>query len=193
MKFRKIVRPQLSCEFIRGLWNIVSVNIGWMACILGAARGHYWLGLVVVTILFAIHIMMIERHKVHIVLFVALATIAFGFLTDTALIAIGTLEPNRWVMPTPFTTIWDLLIWANFSLVLNTSLHILQKRLFTASVLGAIFAPWTYYAGDRLGALNLSKPISVSLLWVGLLWFFVMPLLSLMAKYFYGSSRKSFI
>ena len=185
MKLSKIAHPQLSGSFIRGFWNVISVNIGWMACILGAAGGHHWLGLVVVTILFIIHIILIERDNIRIVSFVALATIAFGFLIDTALIVFGTLEPNRWVMPTPFTTIWDLVIWANFSLALNTSLRFLQKRPFTAAVLGATFAPGTYYAGDRLGALHFSKPIFFSLVWVGIFWCFVMPCLSLIARYFY--------
>ena len=189
MKISKTVRPQYSVGFVKSFWNIISVNIGWTACILSAARGQYWLGLVVVTILFVIHITVIDRHNIPIVFLVALATITVGFLTDTALIAIGTLEPNRWVMPTPFTTIWDLVIWANFSLVLNASLRILQTRPFTAAALGAICAPWTYYAGHGLGAFNLSKPIPLSLLWVGLLWFFVMPILSLMARHFYGYSK----
>jgi len=193
MKFSKIVLPQSFGVFAKGVWNIISVNIGWMVCILGAARGHHWLGLVVVTILFGIHIILIERRKINIVFFVASATIALGFLIDTTLIFIGTLEPNRWVMPTPFTTVWDLMIWANFSLALNTSLRFLQKKPFTAAILGATFAPGTYYAGDRLGALHFSKPIFFNLIWVGILWCFAMPCLSLIAKYFYHPQKNNLL
>jgi hypothetical protein len=185
MKSDETVHPQLIGGLTKGFWNLISVNIGWLACITGAARGHHWLGLVVVPILFVIHITAIERRKIRKIFIVALATTAIGFLTDTTLIIVGTVEPNRWVMPAPFTTIWDLLIWANFSLTLNTSLRFLQKRPLAAAVLGAVCAPGTYYAGDRLGALHFSEPIFRSLLLVGAMWLFVMPCLSFLAMYLY--------
>jgi len=189
MKSDKTVRPQLIGGLTKGFWNLISVNIGWLACILGAARGHHWLGLVVVSILFVIHITAIERHKIRKIFIVALLTTAIGFLMDTTLIIVGAVEPNRWVMPAPFTTIWDLMIWANFSLTLDVSLRFLQKRPLVAAFLGAICAPGTYYAGDRLGALNFSEPVFRSLLWVGAVWLFAMPCLSLTARYFYQPKK----
>ena len=189
MKSDKTLHPQLFGGLTKGFWNLISVNIGWLACILGAARGHYWLGLVVVLILFVIHITAIERLKIRKIVIVAMASTAIGFLTDTILIIVGTVEPNRWLMPAPFTTVWDLMIWANFSLTLNASLRFLQKRPLVAAFLGAICAPGTYYAGDRLGALNFSEPVFSSLLWVGALWLFAMPCLSLMARYFYQPQK----
>ena len=189
MKSDKTVRPQLIVGLTKSFWNIISVNVGWLACILGAARGHYWQGLVVVPILFVIHITVIERRKISKIFIVALATTAIGFLMDTTLIIVGALEPNRWVIPAPFTTIWDLMIWANFSLTLDASLRFLQKRPLVAALLGAIFAPGTYYAGDRLGALKFSEPVISSLLWVGAVWLFAMPCLSGMAMYFYQTHK----
>ena len=185
MKSDETIHLQLIGGLTKSFWNIISVNIGWLACILGAARGYYWLGLIVVPILFVIHITAIERRKIRKIFIVALAATAIGFLMDTTLIIVGALEPNRWVMPAPFTTIWDLIIWANFSLTLDASLRFLQKRPLVAALLGAIFAPGTYYAGDRLGALKFSEPVFNSLLWVGAVWFIAMPCLSLTAMYFY--------
>ncbi len=94
-------------------------------------------------------------------------------------------------MPPPLTTLWDVMIWANFSIALNVSLRFLQHRLLTAALLGAVFAPGTYYAGDRLGALVFSEPVLGGLVWVGAVWFFVMPGLSLMARYFYRTPNSS--
>jgi hypothetical protein len=145
--------------------------------------------LLVVPFLFVIHITVIQRCKVLEIFIVAMASIAIGFFTDTILIIVGAVEPNRWIMPTPFTTVWDLMIWANFSLTLDASLRFLQKRPLIAALLGAIFAPGTYYAGYRLGALNFSEPVFSSLLWVGAVWLFAMPCLSLMAMYFYQSKK----
>ena len=182
-------KQRLMGGLIKNIWNLISANIGWLACILGAARGHHWLGLVVVPILFVIHITAIERHNIRNVFIVALATMVIGFFVDTLLIILGTLEPNRWVMPWPFTTLWDLVIWVNFSLTLDTSLRFLQKRPVAAAFLGALCAPGAYYAGDRLGAFNFSEPFFSGLLWVGFVWLFVMPCLSLMARYFYHTQK----
>ena len=189
MKSDKTLHPQLIIGFTKSLWNLISVNIGWLACIFGAAWGHYWLGLVVVPVLFVIHITVIQRRKILNIFIVAMVSTAIGFFTDTILIIVGTVEPNRWLMPAPFTTIWDLMIWANFSLTLDVSLRFLQKRPFFAALLGAIFAPGTYYAGYRLGALNFSEPVFSNLLWVGAVWLFAMPCLSLMAMYFYQPKK----
>ena len=189
MKSDKTLHPQLIGGLTKRFWNLISVNIGWLACILGAARGHYWLGLVVVPILFVIHITVIQRRKILEIFIVAMTTTAIGFLIDTTLIVVGAVDPNRWLMPAPFTTIWDLMIWANFSLTLDASLRFLQKRPLVAAFLGAICAPGTYYAGDGLGALNFSEPIFSSLLWVGAVWLFAMPCLGGMAMYFYQTHK----
>ena len=175
MKPKTLTPPQFSARLIKRVWNIISANIGWLACVFGAASGHHWLGLLVVGILFMIHITAIERHRIRLIFSVAFASVLIGFLTDTALILLGTVEPNRWFMPAPFTTLWDLVIWANFSLTLNLSLRFLQKRPFSAAVLGALFAPGTYFAAGRLGALYFSEPVVFNLVWVGVLRLLAMP------------------
>jgi hypothetical protein len=183
----RTVRQQWIAGLIRNFWTIVSAEIGWLACIMGAAQGRPWLGLVVVPGLFVIHITVIERHKIYPIFMVAMASITIGFFTDTALILLGAVEPNRWWIPWPFTTLWDLMIWAGFSLTLNTSLRFLQKKPLTAAIFGALIAPGTYYAGGQLGALQFAEPVFVNLVWIGAVWFFSMPCLSLTAGYFHQS------
>ena len=190
MKSDQLMFPPLTASLIKRVWNVVSANIGWLACVFGAAWGHHWLGWLVVGILFVIHITAIEKRQIRLIFIVAATAIIIGFVTDTALIIIGTVEPNRWLMPAPLMPLWDLVIWANFSLILNMSLRFLQKRPLISAVLGALCAPGTYYAAGRLGALHFSEPVLNNLLWVGVLWFFAMPCLSLMARYFYHSSEK---
>ena len=185
MKSDKLIPPLLTARPLKRVWNIISANIGWLACVFGAAWGHHWLGWLVVGILFVIHITAIERHNTGVIFSVAAAAIIIGFVTDTALILLGTVEPNRWQMPAPLMPLWDLVIWANFSLTLNMSLRFLQKRPFSAAVLGALCAPGTYYAAGRLGALHFSEPVFFNLVWVGVLWLLAMPCLSLAARYFY--------
>ena len=192
VKSDELIFPQLTAHLKKGAWNAISANIGWLACVFGAARGQHWLGLLVVGILFIVHITAIEKHQIRQIFSVALTAIIIGFLTDTALILLGTVDPNRWLIPSTLMPLWDLAIWANFSLTLNKSLHFLQKRLLVGAVLGALCAPGTYYAAGRLGALYFSEPILNNLLWVGVFWFFAMPCLSLVSRYFYHSSKRKF-
>ena len=185
MKSNTIEPSKSTHNLVKNIWNVISVDIGWGACVLGAAWGYHWLGMVVVLLLLIIHIAVIERNKIWIVFVVAFITIVTGFLADTLLIILGMVEPNRWLMPPPLTALWDLMIWVNFSLALDRALRFLQKTPFLAAVLGAIIAPPTYYAAGRLGALRFSEPSYLGLIWVGVIWFFVMPWLGLMAKRFY--------
>ncbi len=173
----------------KGLFNFLSIDIGWSACILGASYGYPWLGLIVVPILFVIHITLIEIRNIRAVFTVALITMGIGFFADTLLIVLGIVEPKRWIMPPPFIPLWDLMIWANFSLALDVSLRYLQKKPFAAALLGALLAPGTYFAGDRLGALHFAEPIGLNLVWVGIVWFFAMPGLSLMARFYYHTQK----
>ena len=191
MESDKIEHSKSIQNLIKNIWNVISVDIGWGACVLGAAWSYHWLGMIVVLLLLIIHIAVIERNKILIVFIVALMTIATGFLADTLLIILGTVEPNRWLMPPPFTAIWDLMIWVNFSLTLDRALRFLQKKPFFAAILGAIIAPGTYYAAGRLGALRFSEPLYLGLILVGAIWFFVMPWLGFMAKYFYNPQKRN--
>jgi len=185
VKSAEIKHSKVVQNLVKNIWNVISVDIGWGACVLGAAWNHHWLGMIVVLLLLIIHIAVIEQNKIRIVFIVAFMTVVTGFLADTLLILLGIVEPNRWVMPPPFTAIWDLMIWVNFSLTLDRALRFLQKKPLLAAILGAMIAPPTYYAAGRLGALRFSEPSYLGLIWVGVIWFFVMPWLSLMAKRFY--------
>lgn len=169
------------------LWNVISTDVGWFACILVAAGDIHWLGLLTVPILFAIHLAFFRKHPIRSVLITAAITMAIGFVVDTGLICIGAVEPNRRLMPAPLTPIWDVLIWANFSLSLNTSLHFLQRRPVWAAVFGAVLGPAAYLGASQLGALQIGSPVVGSMLWIAAAWLGVMPALALAARYVYPS------
>ena len=105
MKSGKMVLMPWIGGLAKNVWIIISVELDWLICILGAAWGYHWLGLIAVPILLVIHITVIERHKIHTVFMVALMTMIVGFFADTLLIILGTIKPNRWLMPAPLTTL----------------------------------------------------------------------------------------
>jgi hypothetical protein len=166
----------------RLIWSVVALEVGWFACVLGAAWDAHWLGVLVVSLLAVIHGLIIKRDRLLPAILLALASLAVGFVIDTALIAIGAYEPNRWLLRSPIVTVWLLMLWLNFSLALNESLRRLQEHLFAAAILGSIFGPLAYLAASRFGAIRIETPVAGRLLLVSFGWLIAMPLMSAIAR-----------
>jgi len=173
---------------LRSAWSVIGLNFGWFACVLGAAWDVHWIGVVIVLLLGVIHVFVVGKERLLPAILLCLASLMVGFVLDTALIAVGAYEPNRWLMPTPITTVWLLMLWVSFSLSVNESLKWLQNHLFVAAILGSVFGPLAYLAAARLGAVQLAAPVSSSLVQVGAAWVVAMPLMSLIGKSLYHRS-----
>lgn len=170
---------------LRTAWSVLALNLGWFACVLGSTRGATWLSVVIVLLLGAIHVLVIGKENLLPAIFLGMASLPVGFVLDTLLIVVGAYDPNRWLMPPPFTTIWLLMLWLNFSFALNESLKWLQEHLLIAAIAGSFFGPLAYLAADRLGAVRIAVPVSSSIVQIGAAWFAAMPVMSLIAKSLY--------
>ena len=175
---------------LRLAWSVIGLNIGWFACVLGAAWDSHLLSVLIVPLLGAIHLAVIGRAKLLPAILLMAASLTVGLVLDTALIAIGAFEPNRWLMPNPITTIWLLMLWVNFSLALNESLKWFQENLLVAALLGSLFGPLAYFSASRLGAIEIMNPVYMGLLPICMAWFVAMPLMSLIAKSLYHRTRR---
>ena len=160
--------------------NVAGVNVGWFACVLGAAHGLHWLGPVVVVGLLALHLALNRPWQSELLL--AVAGAAFGFAFDSLLIACGAYEAERWLLPAPLTAVWLVALWVNFALVLNVALGWLQGRWVLAAALGFLGGPAAYYSGQRLGAMHLAPPLWRSLLALGVAWAAAIPVLLWVAR-----------
>ena len=81
---------------------------------------------------------------------------------------------------------WMIMLWALFATTLNVSMYWV-KQLYTLwiSVLGAVLAPLTYYAGERLGAVAFTNPV-YALGVISLGWAVLFPVLVYFARNFNG-------
>ncbi len=169
------------------LINFAAFQVGWFACILGAARGQPLWGPAVVALVLVLHLSRTRRPGGEALL--ALVAAGAGLLVDTTLIALGAYVPVRWLLPPPWTTLWLMALWVNFSTTLNVSLAWLQGKPLLAALLGAVGGPLAYWAGDQLGAITMDQPLPVSLLAVGLAWCIVTPALFRMGRWITRSGR----
>lgn len=145
--------------------NAIAFQLCWFACVLG---GSLW-AIGAVAIFLAWHSQVIKPNEWR---FIIAGTIA-GFSVDSLWYALGLIQfPNYDLAVIP---VWLMLLWLAFNCTLQHSLLTLFERPWLIALLSAIAAPFSYYAGSVMGAIELS---SYGLLFVSLGWGALMGALS---------------
>ncbi|MCW8926697.1 MAG: DUF2878 domain-containing protein [Xanthomonadales bacterium] len=164
----------------RTLINFAAFQAGWFTCVLGAANGMPWLGLLAVSLVVALHVRTAGQPANELRL-LALCVI-IGLVFDSLLVASGWVRYPNGMLLSGMAPYWILAMWALFSTTLNYSMGWLKSSLPLASVMGAVFGPLSYLAGQRLGAIELLEPL-YGLLALAFIWAVVMPTLVYVAVY----------
>lgn len=137
--------------------NFIAFQIGWFACVLGAARGYALEGALVALAIVAAHIALAARPGRELAL--AAATATTGAVADSMLAASGWLRYDAGVLIEGTAPYWIVAMWALFAITLNVSMRALRSRLWLGALLGLLGGPAAYYAGANLGALTLVQPL----------------------------------
>ncbi|EGI77605.1 DUF2878 domain-containing protein [Hylemonella gracilis] len=168
---------------MRKLINFLIYQTGWLVCVLGAARGWPWAGVVFVLLALAWHLRQAEDLRAELRL--ALIAGLVGALWDTALAATGLVRFTNGVLIDGTAAYWMVALWVLFGMTLNVSLAWLKEHLLGAAILGAVGGPLAYLAGAKLGALSLPDTnLALPLLALG--WALITPLLCVIARRFDG-------
>ncbi|EYC50941.1 hypothetical protein AZ34_07555 [Hylemonella gracilis str. Niagara R] len=164
---------------MRKLINFLIYQTGWLVCVLGAARGWPWAGVVFVLVALAWHLRQAEDPRAELRL--AMIAALVGALWDTLLAATGIVQFTNGVLIEGTAAYWMVALWVLFGMTLNVSLAWLKQHLLGAAILGAVGGPLAYLAGARLGALSLpDNNLALPLLAIG--WALITPLLCLIAR-----------
>ena len=157
--------------------NAVLFQVGWFACVLGAANGYALEGALAAALIVLGHVVHAERPAREAAL--ALAAAALGWVFESLLVAAGLVRVEH--------LYWLVALWALFATTLNSSLRALQSRPWLAALFGAVGAPLAYYGGARLGALEFLQPAAMlAALAVG--WALAAPSLFLLARRLHQAS-----
>lgn len=158
--------------------NLIGFQLGWFACVLGAASGRPLLGVYVVFAWIAIDRLLFSRGARSWMILPVAALMGYAF--DSILVLLGVIRfPSHAIFGSP-APIWMVALWINLAGTLDGILAWLKKRYFPAALLGAVLSPIAYYFGERLGALHLSESTLFSLTVIASGWFVAMPLLLLL-------------
>jgi hypothetical protein len=156
-------------------FNLLIYQVGWFACVLGVAWESQWLGVGVSLGLFALHLLLAKDAADQIKL--ALTAAAFGLLVDSVQIRAGVFTFPRgsvveWLPPPGITVLWLL-----FATTFRYSMSWLSGRYVAGACFGFIGGPLAYFAGERLGAVELLSPRLVSFAALALVWSLSVPFL----------------
>ncbi len=173
---------------IRVVTNFVLYQIGWFACVIGAAKQMPWLGVITVVAIIIWHLTQAKQAKKEVQLL--LITLVIGGVFDQIMLnhQLVTYQAHGW--SNAFVPVWILALWAEFVTVLNVSLRWMkelktQVRWLVSVLFGAIGGPLAYMGAERLGAVTLNNlPISYIALGVG--WAILTPLLLKLSEKFDG-------
>lgn len=166
--------------------NVALFQIGWFACVLGAAYGLPWIGVLAASVIVTWHLARATRPRQELAL-VALAAL-LGALFETVLVRTGWIRFETGMIVDDTAPYWMVALWAIFATTLNVSLRTLRPHLILAALLGAIGGPAAYYAGARLGALELTAA-GLALSAIGVGWAFLAPMLLGAARRFDGYAQ----
>lgn len=159
-------------ETIPPLVNFVGYQLSWFAVILSAAAGRSEIGIAVVAVVVAIHLLLLVDKRRELLLIFSVAFLgsaidsvvmflgAFSFPHGSALFGI-----SLWPYP-----LWMSALWLAFATTLNHSMRWLAGRYLLAAIFGAVGGPLSYYAGERLGAISLHQPLAYSLTLLAVAW-----------------------
>jgi hypothetical protein len=170
----------------RTLINFAAFQAGWFSCVLSAANGLPWLGLLVVCLIVALHLRTAD-HPSHELQLLALCMV-MGLVFDSLLVGSGWVRYPSGMLFSGIAPYWILAMWALFSTTLNHSMGWLKNSLVLAFVMGAVFGPLSYLAGQRLGAIELVDFWS-SMVALAIIWAVVMPVLVYAAGHFDGKRK----
>ncbi len=156
-------------------WNFVLFQLGWFACVWGAANQKV-LWAVLGTLAYIIfHIW--RAHSPSLEMSLLVKALIYGVSADTLVMYLGLLDfKDEW--PSPYLSpAWMWVLWVLVATTINGSLSWLRGRPILGMVLGAISGPMSYEAGIRMGAgAWVSGGQTMGLLLIGLIWGAAIPL-----------------
>ena len=156
-------------------WNFVLFQVGWFACVLGAANRQVLWAVLGTLAYIAFHAWRSPFPRAEMRLLIK--ALIFGMIADSLIMHLGYIDfLDSW--PSPYLSpLWMWTLWLLVATTVNGSLSWLRGRPILAGILGAICGPLSYEAGIRLGAGTWGPGGSlISFILLALVWGLAIPL-----------------
>ncbi|AVF39647.1 DUF2878 domain-containing protein [Pandoraea apista] len=147
--------PTVSSRYGRVLYLLLG-QAGWMICVMSAAHGRGWVGVVFVTLLVAAHVPYATSRSRE-AMFIALVAFA-GWGWESIVLRTGWIAYPAGSWPAGYAPYWMAGLWALFAIQINPLFSSLRPHWLLASLLGAAGGPLSFRAGAALGAVTFTSP-----------------------------------
>lgn len=164
---------------MRLFFNFFGFQVGWFACVYGAANTRPLLGPLVVLIIVTIHLAISKNTYKELILLTVVGLI--GLFWDSLLMIFGLVTYPSGVIFSGLAPYWVVSMWVLYATTLNVCLHWLRKRYFLSIFLGALLGPLAYFIGEKLGGINILNH-RYSLFFIGVGWAMILPMLNVVSK-----------
>lgn len=168
------------------LANFVGFQVCWFACVLGAARGHEWLGPLSVALFLGWALT--RSHDVARELASLALAAALGTVVDSVQLQMGWLSYAGTPLAGLLAPAWIVALWVVFAMTFDSSLAWLARRRTWFALFGAVGAPISYWGGARLGAVSFGDPLWPSILGISACWGTALPLASWLVERIRGAA-----
>lgn len=162
----------------RKLLNFGAFQLAWFACVLAAAEGRALLATLAVAIAVWLHLWLAPRRAPEAMLILVVTSI--GLFWDSLVVSLGLVRYSSGNFADGVAPVWIIAMWALFATSLNLSLSWLRGRPWLAALFGAVGGPLAYWAGERLGGVQMPDPaLALGVQAIG--WAVILPLLTRLA------------
>ncbi len=160
------------------LYKILNAGLssgGWFACAIGAANGYPWAGPLVVAAAAGLHLWQGTDDWRQEAKYLGL-TAVFGFMVDSIQAATGFIHYQGGFIK-GLAPLWIVAMWILFAIQLNASLKWVHGRWLLGAALGAWGGITSYFAGEGLGAIEITPNRLTAGIILGATWALIVPAL----------------
>ena len=159
---------------IKNIINIIGFNIGWWACVLGAANDLAYLGPVVMILFLIVHhyLFVSDIQEIYLVLIIG----AIGTITDSLLFLSGSfIYAGAYSNEILIAPMWITAMWMGFSATVNHSMSWLKDKWLIMVICGIVFGPAAFFTGEKFGAIEFHLSALLSVLVIAIVYGILMP------------------
>jgi len=162
----------------RKLLNFGAFQLAWFACVFAAAQGRALVATLAVAVAVGVHLWIAPRRGPEAMLILVVTSI--GLFWDSLVVSLGLASYASGNFADGVAPVWIIAMWALFATSLNLSMGWLKGRPWLAVLFGAVGGPLAYWAGERLGGVQMPDPV-LALGAQAIGWAAILPLLTLLA------------
>lgn len=164
--------------------NFIGFNFCWFGLVI---LGNSFIPIAILLILAHLFIIIKSYSAKQAEIRLMLTIASLGVMLDSLLTYTSVFSfPNKaegMLLPIP---IWLITLWLCFSTTIAHGLKPLNHSYFLQALFGAVFAPMSYLAGAKLGAVNLGYSWSITYVILSVIWACLLVLFFRLKKHFFA-------